>query len=462
MSDRTSPDPDARRTVGGGASLTTGASLATAAFGGALGVLVARVLGPADTGAYNVVAAALFVSLTTATIGINVGATYRASNRSWDAGDAFRQLQLAALVVGIAAAGLGVALAALTQDSLFQDVPLGVVAIALGALPFALSWTFTTSVALALDRYETFAVAPAVANGATLALAAVLTPTIGLKGAVIAAASGHLLNALWLAAWGRRELPRAKPGWLRRTVRELREATSFGFQGYLPQALSLLSYRADLFVLNAVAAGATVGHYAVALIVTEVGLLVPRSLAAVVMPRVAALHAEPAEDERVMVVTKSVKHSVLLALPVGLVLAVAVLLIPIVFGSAFSEAVGPGLILIPGVLALGVAGVLNANMIGAGHPRYALYSSLIATPVTLALYLGLIPPFEIWGAAGASTASYALSGYLALHYFRRSVGKLPLAEMIPGRDELHDFRLLAGRARASREERRPRRADPRP
>ncbi len=462
MSDRTSPDPEARRTVGGGASLTTGASLATAAFGGILGVLVARVLGPADTGAYNVVAAALFVAMTTSTVGINVGATYRASNRSWDAGDAFRQLQLAALVLGIAAAGLGVLLAALTRDSLFQDVPIGVVAIALGSLPFALSWTFTTAVALALDRYETFAAAPAVANGVTLALAAVLTPTIGLEGAVAAAAAGHVLNALRLGAWGRRRLPPAKPGWLRRSVRELREATTFGLQGYLPQALALLSYRADLFVLNAVAAAATVGHYAVALIVTELGLLVPRSLAAVVMPRVAALHAEPAVDEREMVVSKSIKHSVLLTLPVAVVLAAAVGLIPIVFGSAFSEAVGPGLILIPGVLALGVASVLNANMIGAGHPRYALYISLIATPLTLALYIGLIPPFEIWGAAAASTASYLLSTVLAVHYFRRSLGQLPLAEILPGRDELHDYRLLVGRARASRAAPRPRRADPRP
>src|SRR5918999_3787232 len=89
----------ARRTVGAGATITSVAAIATAALGGALGILVARVLGPADTGAYNVAASTLLILMTVATLGLNVGATYRASHGEWSPGDAVRQLVLGVIVL---------------------------------------------------------------------------------------------------------------------------------------------------------------------------------------------------------------------------------------------------------------------------------------------------------------------------------------------------------------------------
>jgi O-antigen/teichoic acid export membrane protein len=446
MNDASTPPNAPRRTVGAGATVTSGASFATAAVGGAMGILVARLLGPADTGAYNVAISTLLVLLTAGTLGLNIGTAYHAS-RGWAAGDAFRQLQLAAAALGIVSVGLALGVATLTRDSLFEDVPLATVALAAAAVPFALSWTFGSSVALALDRYEAYALVPFAANAAALAVAAVAVPLAGLEGAAAAVVAGHASTALGLLAWGYGALPRARPGWLRRAGRDLRRAVGFGLRSYAPQVLQLLNYRADLFILNAVAPRAQVGHYAVALVVTELGLLAPRSLSAVVVPRVASLDAAATGPERDFVIGKSVRHAVLLVPLTTLALAVAVLSIPLVFGSDFSDAVGPGLVLAPGVAVLGVGSVLMANTFGRGQPQLALRGALIVPPLTLVLYALLVPALEIWGAATASTCSYTASALVSLFYFRRATQGVQLGRLLPGRDELSDYRLVAERAR---------------
>jgi O-antigen/teichoic acid export membrane protein len=315
------------------------------------------------------------------------------------------------------------------------------------AVPFWLSWNLAAALALALDHYEVSAAGALLSNLATLLLMGVLAPLAGLHGAILALALGQGLSALAFIAWGARRIGRPEHGWIGRARSQLARAVRFGGQTYLPAILQLLNYRADLFILAAVASRATVGHYSVALIVTELGMLAPRALAAVVLPRVARLDAEASEVERTMVELKSVRHTILLMVPTAVVLAVGVLAIPLVFGPGFSESVTPGLILIPGVLAVGAAGVLSAVIVGRGYPRYTLYSALAITPATLALYAFLISRLEATGAALASTASYLGSTAISLILFAAAT-KLPLTELAPRRDDLSDYRTLARALRA--------------
>lgn len=439
------PEP-ARRTVGAGATVTTAGSLATAAVGGVLGVVVARLLGPSETGVYNVAASTLLIFMSVSTLGINIGVTYYVARGQWRPADAFRQLQLAALVAGGLGAGAGALVALAGSDTLFKGISAGELVPVLIALPFALSWTFTSALALALDRYETYAAAALVTNVCALVLAAALTPALGVTGAVLALGGAHAVNALRLLFWGRR-LGSPEPGWLRRSASELRRGLSFGLRGYLPQMLQLVNYRADLFILNSVAAKATVGRYAVALIVTEVGVLLPRALAAVVLPRVASLEGSAGAREQRFVIVKSVRHTVLLLPGSALVVAAGVLAIPLVFGPDFSGAVGPGLVLVPGVAAVGLSNVLWGTTIGKGKAAYALYGTLVITPATLGLYLWLVPALSAYGAALASSVSYAATLAMSFFFFARTTGIRRLGELMPGRAELGDYRVVAARAR---------------
>jgi O-antigen/teichoic acid export membrane protein len=230
----------------------------------------------------------------------------------------------------------------------------------------------------------------------------------------------------------------------------LREVVSFGVRGSAANALQLLNYRLDLFVLAAVASHAAVGRYAVAVSVSTVLWLLPSAIADVVLPRVAALGAggEVTAAERRMVEGKGARHAVLVSSGCAVVVAVALLVAVVpVYGERFRGSIDLGLILVPGSALLGVAGVLAATVMGRGRPAYSLYTALIVTPPTLLAYALLIPSLHATGAALASTLSYAATFAVWLAYHRRATG-LPLrAVLVPTADELADYRRLLRRGR---------------
>lgn len=440
----------ARPTVGAGATLVLVSQLAIAASSWLTGVVVARALGPAGAGDFNVVMT-LFLTLTTLSgLGLTFGASYYVSNLRWRGSDALRQLQLAALALGAVGALAGLGVVVLASDSAFRGISQSTVAIALAALPFALSWSFTGYVALGLDRYRMYVVGAAVQSFGSVALAAVLAPTIGLDGAVAAATLANVAGSLVPLAYGFRQLPAASRGWLRRMGGDVGRAFRFGVRPYFAVSLQFFNLRLDVFVLNAVAASATVGHYSVAVSLTQLSALLPRALSSVVLPRVASLDAAADHEQRHMVTVKSIRHTVLIVSVTAGALLVLVLAVPLIYGAAFSPAVALGLILIPGVTALGVSANLASIVTGRGRPDYPLYVALIVTPATVALYLVSVPLAGAVGAAVASTISYLSTLVLMLAYFRRATG-IPISRgLLPDRAELEDYRALVTRVRGAR------------
>jgi O-antigen/teichoic acid export membrane protein len=435
------------RRVSVGASIVTISQVTAALAGGLTAVVVARLLGPAGTGAYGVVLAIFAVTTVVSGLGVGTGAVYRVSSRRWSEANAIRQVQMAALALGLVGAGLGLVVARLARGSAFQGVDLGTVAIGLAALPFALSWSFGSSVSIALDRYEHAALATVSQAVGGLALIAALAPAYGVRGAVVGMSASHALTALWLAAVSIRRSSRVE-GWLRQAPFEILSASRFGIKASLTNVLSVVNQRVDLIVLNAFALQTTVGHYSVALSLTALQMLLPRSIGFVVLPRVSSLAGGDASEDRALVVSKSVKHAILVAVGGAIAMACALLAVPLVFGSDFRPAVLLGWILIPGTAALGLASVLAATIVGSGRPGYLLRAAAIVTPVTLVLYVLLISQFEAVGAAVASTLSYTMTLVLVWQYFRRVTGIHGLRTLLPGLAELADYRELLGAARA--------------
>ena len=74
----------------------------------------------------------------------------------------------------------------------------------------------------------------------------------------------------------------------------------------------------------------------------------------------------------------------------------------------------------PGVLLLGIGKILSSAIAGLGYPRYALWIAAVVMPVTLVLYFTLIPSLAAWGAAIASSVSYALTAVLTLVFLPAS------------------------------------------
>jgi O-antigen/teichoic acid export membrane protein len=426
----------------------TGASrAAAAAAAAATGVFVARLLGPGGAGKYAIAQTLTALLTVASTLGVEHGIAYYVSSGRWRTREAHRSAQRVALVSGLVGAGLGI-LARIAIPSAFGGLSLASTTIAAFALPFALSWYYATFVALAVEDYETFVLPPALQASLMLGLVVVLGAVYGLAGAVVGLALSHALTAAATMFFSRRMLASggaarpAEPGTLRRAIK-------FGVKGYAANALQFINYRLDLFILASVAASADVGHYAVAVAATGVMWLLPQAISEVLFPRVAALSASEASDSdsmRALAEAKSLRHTTLIVMVTTAVLALAIvfLIVP-VYGAAFHPAIALALILLPGVAVLGLASPMAATIVGRGHPGYSLVITLIVTPLTIVLYVLLIPGLHATGAALGSSISYALSFVLVVAFYARVTGAPVLRNMVPTRAELEDYRILGAR-----------------
>ena len=428
------------RPLTGGAVMTAVGKVGVTALGAITAIAIARLLGPSGSGAFFV-AQSLIVLLTAATtLGVEHGIVYFVSSGKWASRSAYDTALRMGIAMGLAGACVGLAVR-LAAPSAFAGLPVWVVVVAVAGLPFALAWFYAMYVALAIDRYEAFVLPPFFQASGVLILGVLGALLYGVNGAVTGMTASTVLVGVGTVAWAHRAFLSRSPG-----RGYLRSAISFGLKGYAANGLQLLNYRLDVFLLAAVASAVAVGEYAVAVAMTSVLWLLPGALADVLYPRVAHLHGredESAAEQLEMVETKSVRHAALIAVVSALAIALAlvVLVVPL-FGSEFAAATELGLILLPGATLIGIAGVLSSTIVGRGKPAYSLYSALIVTPVTIGLYLSLIPWLDATGAALASTISYALSFVVASAFYYRATGRRVHRLLKPSRSELDDLRAL--------------------
>jgi O-antigen/teichoic acid export membrane protein len=410
-------------------------------------ILIARVLGPGGSGAFFLAQSLLLLLTIGVSLGVENGIIYFVGSGRWDPRWALNAALRFAVVMGCVGAAIGIALRLLVPSA-FDGLPTWLVAVTVAGLPFGLAWVYSSIVALATDRYEGFVVPPLAQALGTLVLATLGAHVRGVEGAVLGMTASTAIVGIGTVMWANGAIRSAEVS----EPTRLREAIAFGLKGYAANCLQLLNARLDLFVLASVASAASVGQYSVAVAVTSVLMLLPNSLADVLYPRVARLHgvdegALGAELE--LVETKSVRFASTIAVFGAVVLALALIFFVVpVFGAKFRPSIALGLILLPGTVALAIGGVLWSSIIGRGRPLYSLYTSLVVTPITIALYVWLIPQLDATGAAVASTISYSLSFTFASLFYFRVTGRRVYRLLTPSRSEFDDIRALPGAVRA--------------
>jgi O-antigen/teichoic acid export membrane protein/O-antigen ligase len=198
---------------------------------------------------------------------------------------------------------------------------------------------------------------------------------------------GHLRH------WGRLDIPLA------------RELCGYGLRGQVGGMLSLVNLRLDVVILGALVGPATLGVYAVASKFAELLRLPGLAITYVLYPRLAA--CDPKEAARIVValLPRALVLTSLAALP----LAVAVPLLPNVYGTAFSTAMIPAYILLFGLVGEGAAGLVSAYLYGVGRPGANSLALGVSVVVTIVLDILLIPRYHAVGAATASAAAYLTS-----------------------------------------------------
>lgn len=420
-------------------AMDSASSLAASLLGFALSiptsVLIARAVGPSGKGVVTLVG-----SVVAQTIVLSLGVEgalirYGGSNQ-------FATRDLAGASLGIAAwiGPLGALLATAIFGTLFaQTIPAefeGVAYMATIAIPVLLASGYLQSLMVATGRIIEVsgigllhAVLSLVVAGSVFLLGWGVRGILSLNVAVIV-----LVAAIVCAICFRTGILPARNPWAWPLKRQL---IGYGLRGHIGSVFQSLNNRFDFFVLGVTLPASALGIYSVSVTATEVLLLIPTFIGSIVAQR-AASESNEAATLFTLRATRLTSTAMVLA---GIALfLVAAPLINVLFGPAFSRAVRPIGILLPGMWALGLWKNITNDFLGRGVPQYKSYTAAAAFVVTVVANLLLVPAFGINGAALASTIAYSTAFVSAAVIFCRTTNSTPIQLMVPARGDLTEMR----------------------
>lgn len=212
------------------------------------------------------------------------------------------------------------------------------------------------------------------------------------------------------------------------------EFAKFGVKVGFVNLVSLLNYRADLYIVALLTTPAALGMYTVAVSAAE-SLLVPTQVTALVTsPHIGSLDPKGAAG----LTARCVRNNVLIALLVcGVLFALAQPIVRLLYGPPFLPMVGALQILLVGVFAMSLGSPMSSYFtLKLGRPEVPLWLAGASAAVCIGTSFALVPSIGIYGAAIASSAAYIAGQAAAIWYFSRTAHIGIREVLVPTKDDL--------------------------
>jgi len=238
--------------------------------------------------------------------------------------------------------------------------------------------------------------------------------SVGLPIVLLLAAFVAIVNVclVWFGVWRlKQDSTKIQPKG--KTV-SLREFSSYSWKTVSSDFLAKLNYRADVFLLAALASPVELGLYTIAVGVAEKSWMVSQSVGEVSFTYM----ADSVEDQESLISQALVtaKWTAILTLMICGTIALLTPFFGIIFSSNFARAANPVLFLLPGIFTLGVSRIISNAISAMGTPgvnaRFGIYGLVLNTAANVAL----IPQMGASGAAIATSMSYSFMFLLRLRY----------------------------------------------
>lgn len=387
-----------------------------------LGILTARMLGPAGKGFYALpgVEAGLVVS---AFSGLGSSLSYFLLNRRASAGILLPAFTTALLF--LAAGGAALVPIALLSGEHWTLVP------ALASLPSAAAVNLAAGYAVGIKRVRYATTVNVAVTALTLALMACgffLVARSAAVAIVVWIAASTVVGAIAIAAVVLHA--RRLSGEERVTTAEF---AKFGAKVGLVNLISLLNYRADLYIVALLTTPAVLGMYTVAVSAAE-SLLVPTQVTALVTsPHIGSLEPKAAAA----LTARCVRNNVIIALLVcGVLFTIAYPLVRFLYGAPFLPMVGALQILLLGVFAMSLGSPMSSYFtLKLGRPEVPMWLASASAVICIAVSLALVPTMNMYGAAIGSTVAYAAGQTAAIWYFVRTTSVGIREMLVPTRED---------------------------
>jgi O-antigen/teichoic acid export membrane protein len=371
--------------------------------------LQARVLGPAGRGEL----AAILVPLGLAPIVLSLGLgtyAFRATAVGARVGTLIGTIGTLLVLLGVLGAAAGTLVAEFVGNG--RPVVETWVMVGFALLPVGLLNIFLADIAGGLERWGTVVAVRLVLPAALLVGIGGLyiTGELTVASAAVVAIVGGTLPALFLIPGIREFRPLRFDGAI------AKEAIPFGLKAWAAGLGSLVNVRVDQLLMTRMVDSSELGLYVIA--VATAGILVTplaTGLAGGTMPRFAT-----GSIDLVAGVLRATLLGVLV-ISIGVALGAPVL-VPLVFGSEFAEAVPMVWVLLLAGFPLAGTVVLSTAIVSCGRPGYAAWAELLALGITVPGLFLLLPHFGGVGAALVSLLAYVASFAMLTVIARRQLG----------------------------------------
>lgn len=433
--------PRTASTQARGATVLIGGQIGASLLVLVAGIVLARALGPAGKGYYDVVLNSATLVTTFSGLSLASGVGFYAAREGMDARALLRVGGLGALAVAVvllavlmAGGGARRALAWLLPSGAGGLAPVLLMAALVVCLHLL---QLGQALAKGLGHFADFSLSELLLRSGTLGGAVVLALAgVRAPGAYLGVTLAGLAAAV-LLLFGR-ELAR---GGARPTL-PLRPLVRYSLPLFLGNAVQFLNYRLDVYLVNAWLGLRAVGTYTVAVWLAQTLWLLPNAVAALVL-RAAA--SAPTPDDAWAQACRINRLCAAAALLGALALGGgAALGLHVVFGAGFAGSVAPLLLLLPGSVLFSTTIILSAFLNGVHRQHYTTFVACGSLAVTIAADVALIPRLGVAGAALASTLSYAASTVATVWLARREApaGRLA-ALLVPTAEDVAMLRSLA-------------------
>lgn len=389
-------------------------------------VALARALPPAERGDFALIQALNGFAAVALNLAIGGSIVYHVGKEYITVGRAASAAISLAILCGVAGAVVFIPPTLVVREDILPGISIPLILMSLALVTPVLMREYLGGVMVSAGRsLDYVAVTAAQPFGSLICLLLVLLAGRTSLGSVTATwAAGIVLSALVAIVMVRRLSP-DKTGV---DLRDLRTLSSFGVRTYPAFLVRFLNLRIDQFLVRLLASAQALGQYAVAVNVGELLIRIPNNILWALSGAISASDRDRSAD----LVAQFCRWSLLIVFVPALVIAMSSsLVIPLIFGEEYEPAVGPLLLLLPGLLLYAPASIiLDYFVVQRGEPRRAALISGCSVVSNILLNIPLISSFGARGASIASSLAYSLMFAIALWLFCRTTRRGPTEVMV--------------------------------
>jgi O-antigen/teichoic acid export membrane protein len=418
---------------------TFGARVLMIANSVAAGIIVARVLGATGVGELAVINVSVMTLVQLGSFGLPSANTFFVARDPSRFRTVAMNSLLFALVLGSLLA-VALIVAARLRPSWFGSISSDLIRIAAISIPFQLLALIGLNILLAMGKVKEFNLLDLAGQSFVLinSLVALVVFHRGLESLVALNTTASILVSAVIAVvlmFSGKRLMDQRLAW-RGDWSLLAQMMRYGFKFHMSILAGALIFRADLLVVNHFRGASEAGVYSVASQMGMMLMLLPGVIATLLFPRITA-----EQDKRGEVTCQVTRYTAFIMLLCCLAAVPLSFLLPVLYGSGFSDAAVQLLILLVGVYLMGLQSVMVQHFNAMGLPLTIPLFWLITLATNVALVFALVPRFGARGAAVASTISYSIIFVLVAVHFRVKSGRSLSDVFLLRREELR--RLLS-------------------